>query len=348
VARGRFLSSAISTNARLARISADAERLFFRILARSDVAGCIPDDPAFLRNEVAPALLIEGGWTVDRITRALEELLGETLILRGEPIAAEADAGPFIAITKFYEHQVGLQPSREDTSRWVKSARAARAARGAEVAPIPAGKKGRNRSDVRTRTRVAVPTSERSHADVGTTLEQVVPQEEEEEEVEVEAEEEEEDEEDRSSSSSSRPSPKEDRRAPVPERPIDGRTGSDIDRVMRCWKGVYAQVNAERAELGMPPMIAPRSSFHEAGEACEASVYFKTEESLTRELRRVARIQDRRGIPVTFRGTCKLIGQVFEDMGDDAEPVIWEKRVADGPPSALAREIARALPEMPQ
>jgi hypothetical protein len=35
-------------------------------------------------------------------------------------------------------------------------------------------------------------------------------------------------------------------------------------------------------------------------------------------------------------------------MGDDAEPVIWEKRVPDGPPCELAREIARALPEMPQ
>jgi hypothetical protein len=109
VARGRFLSKSISTNARLAKVPGDAERLWHRILSNAYRDGRISSDREILENEICPALIIAAGWTWATISRAIAELVNAGLLEEGEG---------WYRIAKFSQHQLGLRMDREDPSPW--------------------------------------------------------------------------------------------------------------------------------------------------------------------------------------------------------------------------------------
>lgn len=115
------------------------------------------------------------------------------------------------------------------------------------------------------------------------------------------------------------------------------------DRLLKSWTNVWKRVNKNSDR----PLPQPRLTIHDAQRLARdipALEFFKTEDILTLELRRICRIFDandwamRRSEPI-----IEKVGQVFEDAHpDDQEPVTWPKR-EDHSGDTIAPNVAEAL-----
>lgn len=313
-----MISASLSRNERFARLSDRAHLAWYLMLQNGDRQGRLPGDPLELVALCWPTrAMVNPSWGVSEAPEIVDELHRA-----GAVIAYEISGVRVVQINKWHEHQV---------LRWKDG----HGRRFELPSKFPNGSGAMDDRDEEDRwyeglqangeAPAAVPQRCRSGAAGSAGEVQVQDQ-------------------DKGSVREVRPTP-------PPRRNDDAlsiRDGGEADRIIRCFKRMHQENNARLVARGERPDFMPSVDHWTAELAAKdgKSIHF-TEDELVAEMLRLARCLEAGGYPVTFKAVVRKIGDVWNDMGEDSDPVIWPKQEINNGAGPMAKLIAAQLPEMP-
>ncbi len=114
MAKGRFLSRALSTSDRIGKLSDRAFRIWAMCLPFTDRDGRLPGSPHKLLRQCFPDLLLSYRWTMPDVREAIEELVQVGLWFR----LVDDDGEEFFRVFQFEKHQAGWHYGREAESEF--------------------------------------------------------------------------------------------------------------------------------------------------------------------------------------------------------------------------------------
>lgn len=117
MAKGRFLSRALTTSDRIGNASDRAFRIWTMCLPFTDRDGRLPGSPQKLLRQCFPDLLLSYRWTMPDVREAIEELVRVGLWFR----LVDDDGEEFFRVFQFEKHQAGWRYDREAESEFTYS-----------------------------------------------------------------------------------------------------------------------------------------------------------------------------------------------------------------------------------